>query len=214
VAEGAALVKLKVTPRPADLDAVTAVRAAWPQLPLAVDANGTLDARSLAVLAPVGLAYVEQPAPADDLLASAALARRTDVPIALDESITSLAALEVALAVGAGTVVNVKPARLGGVATAAEVARAAAEAGCATFVGGMLETGVGRAAALAVAALPWCTLPTDLGPSSRYLRPDVTEPIELDAEGRLVVPAGPGIGVAPDPDRLADVAVERVVLVR
>ena len=214
LAEGVALVKLKVSPRPADLDAVAAVRAAWPSLALAVDANGTLDARSLAVLGPLGLAYVEQPAPADDLLASAALARRIDAPVALDESITSLAALEVALAVGAGSVVNVKAARLGGVAAAAEVARAAADAGCGVFVGGMLETGVGRAAALAVAALPWCTLPTDLGPSSRYWDRDLTEPIELDPDGLLPVPTGPGTGVAPDPQRLVDVVVDRVVLGR
>lgn len=214
VAEGAALVKVKVSPRPADLEAVAAVRAAWPDLALAVDGNGTLDARSLSVLAPLGLAYVEQPAPADDLLASAALARRCDAPIALDESITSLAVLEVALTLGAGTVVNVKPARLGGVAIAAEVARAAGEAGCGVFVGGMVETGVGRAAALAVAALPWCTLPTDLGPSRRYLDPELTEPIELDGEGCLVVPKGPGTGVVPDPDRLDAVAVDRLVLGR
>jgi O-succinylbenzoate synthase len=213
LAEGAALIKLKVSPRSADLEAVAAVRATWPEVALAVDGNGTLDARSLSVLAPLHLAYVEQPAPADDLLASAALARRFDVPIALDESITSSASLEVALAVGAGTVVNVKPARLGGVGVAAEVARAAADAGCAVFVGGMLETGVGRAAALAVAALPWCTLPTDLGPSSRYLDHDLTEPIELDAHGRLSVPVGPGIGVTPDPARLHEVAVDRLVLV-
>ncbi|MBX3287490.1 MAG: o-succinylbenzoate synthase [Actinobacteria bacterium] len=210
--EGAALVKLKVTPRPDDLAAVAAVRSAWPHLALAVDANGTLDARSLSVLDPLGLAYVEQPAPADDLLASAALARRSSAPVALDESVTSLASLEVALAVGAGTVVNVKPARLGGVGAAAEVARAAADAGCGVFVGGMLETGVGRAAALAVAALPWCGLPTDLGPSDRYFDDDVTEPIELDAEGLLAVPTGPGTGVAPRADRLDAVAVDRLVL--
>lgn len=210
--EGAALIKLKVSPRPADLEAVAAVRAAWPDLALAVDANGTLDARSMSVLAPLALAYVEQPAPADDLLASAALARRSDTPIALDESVTSVASLQVALTLGAGSVVNVKPARLGGVAVAAEVARTAADAGCAVFVGGMLETGVGRAAALAVAALPWCTLPTDLGPSSRYLARDLTAPIELDADGFLPVPTGPGTGVEPDPARLDEVAVDRLVL--
>lgn len=214
VGEGAALIKVKVTPRPTDLEAVAAVRATWPDLALAVDGNGTLDVRSLSVLAPLHLTYVEQPAPADDLLASAALARRFDVPIALDESITSPASLEVALTLGAGTVVNVKPARLGGVGVAAEVARVAADAGCAVFVGGMLETGVGRAAALAVAALPWCTLPTDLGPSSRYLDHDLTEPIELDGHGLLSVPVGPGIGVTPDPDRLREVAVDRLVLTR
>lgn len=210
--EGVAMVKLKVTPRPDDLDAVAAVRATWPDLALAVDGNGSLDARSLAILDGHSLTYVEQPAPADELLTSAGHAARMATPIALDESITSMAALETALAVGACRVVNVKPARLGGVHQAAELARAAAEAGCDVFVGGMLESGVGRAAALAVAALPPCTLPTDLGPSRRYLADDVTEAIATDAEGRVVLPSGPGTGVVPRADRLDAVAVDRLVL--
>ncbi len=212
VAAGVALVKLKVTPHPDDLAAVAAVRATWPVLPLAVDGNGTLDARSLDVLDGLGLAYVEQPAPADDLLRSAELAKRLGVPVALDESITSRAGLEVALTLGAGLVVNVKPARLGGLRPAAEVARLAVDAGGVAFVGGMLESGVGRAAALALAALPTFALPTDLGPSSRYFAADVTEPIALDDRGRLLVPEGPGIGVAPRPERLDEVAVDRLVL--
>jgi len=212
VNEGVAMVKLKVTTRPSDLDGVGIVRATWPDQPLAVDGNGSLDARSLAILDGHSLAYVEQPAPADELLSSAAYARRMATPVALDESITSMATLETALAVGAGRVVNVKPARLGGVHQAAELARAAAEAGCGVFVGGMLESGVGRAAALAVAALPACTLPTDLGPSSRYLADDLTEAIDADADGRVVLPSGPGIGVVPRPDRLEAVAVDRLVV--
>ncbi|MCU1496536.1 MAG: menC [Acidimicrobiales bacterium] len=214
LADGVVLVKLKVTPHPRDLDAVAAVRSTWPDLALAVDGNGSLDQRSLSILGRAGLAYVEQPAPADDLLASAAMAERSDAPIALDESITSSASLRTALAVGAGTIVNLKPARVGGLLAAAELARAAVDAGAAVFVGGMLETGVGRAAALALAALPACALPTDLGPSGRYFDVDLTAPLELDGHGWLVVPDGPGIGVTPDDGRLADVAVDRLRLCR
>lgn len=212
LAGGAALIKVKVTPHPDDLDAVATVRATWPDLPLAVDGNGTLDARSLSLLDGLGLAYIEQPAPPDALLESAAMAQRLDTPVALDESITSLATLEVALTLGAGQVVNVKPARVGGLHLAADLARVAADAGSAVFVGGMLESGVGRAAALAVAALPMCTLPTDLGPSDHYFDCDVTAPIVADEDGRLVVPTGPGTGVVPTADRLREAAVERLVL--
>ena len=208
VGAGAALVKLKVSPHPADLEAARAVRSTWPDLALAVDANGTLDARAAALLDELSLVYLEQPAPADDLLGSAALAQRLSCPVALDESVTSLAALEVAVAVGAGTVVNVKPARLGGPLAAAVVARAAADAGCGVFVGGMLETAVGRAASAAVAALPVCTFPTDLGPSSRYFESDLAAPLVVDAAGRLEVPSGPGIGVTPDPAGLQRFTVD------
>lgn len=214
VAEGVALVKLKVTPLPTHLDAVAEVRRTWPELRLAVDFNGTADLAAMGALAGLDLAYVEQPAPAEALVHSALFATRTDVPIALDESITGSGALASAVALRAGAVVNVKPARLGGAAAAAALVAEAADAGLGVFVGGMLETGVGRAAAAAVAALPGCTLPTDLGPSSRYFDPDLTEPIELDDSGRLVVPTGPGTGRRPDRDRLDAVAVERFVATR
>lgn len=212
VEAGAVLVKLKVTPDPADLSAVAAVRATWPDLALAVDGNGTLDVRSLSILDGHGLAYVEQPAPAGALLESAAFAGRLAAPVALDESVTSRHTFDTAAALGAGAVLNVKPARLGGAVPAADLARHASEHGWRVFVGGMLETGVGRATALAVAALPVMTLPTDLGPSERYFSTDVTEPIGLDADGRVVVPSGPGIGVTPEGAALEAATVERVVL--
>lgn len=212
LADGAVLIKVKVTPHPDDLAAVTAVRAIWPDLALAVDGNGTLDHRSLSILDGLGLAYVEQPAPADDLLASAAMAKRLGSPVALDESISSVGALEVALTVSACQVVNVKPARVGGVQVAANLAQVAVDAGCAVFVGGMLESGIGRAAALAVAALPMCTLPTDLGPSNRYFNPDISTAVTTDERGWVVVPVGPGIGVLPIPGRLNQTAVDRLVL--
>lgn len=214
VEEGAALVKLKVSPRPAELDAVAAVRATWPDLATAVDANGSLDRRSLAILDTMGLAYIEQPAPAADLVGSAGFASRLATPVALDESVTSTAAFRAADALGAGRIVNVKPARLGGVVEAAEVARTAADAGWGVFVGAMLESGVGRATALAVAALSWCTIPCDLGPSARYLDDDVTEPIVADGAGLVVVPTGPGIGVTPRPERLEALTTDQLLLRR
>ena len=60
------------------------------------------------------------------------------------------------------------------------------------FVGGMLETGVGRAGAVALAALDACTWPTDLGPSDWYFEADLTEPIVAGDDGRLAVPRRAG----------------------
>jgi O-succinylbenzoate synthase len=65
----------------------------------------------------------------------------------------------------------------------------------------MLETGIGRAANVALAALPNFTLPGDTSASDRYFREDITEPFVLES-GRLRVPTGPGIGVTPDLDAL------------
>lgn len=212
--DGAELVKLKMTPAVAHLAAATAVRSCWPDVALAVDFNQTADADALRALDRTDLVYVEQPAPADDLVASARLATATGVPVALDESVVGLGSFAAAVALGAGSVLNLKPARVGGLGVTMALLDAAAEAGWDVFVGGMLETGVGRAAAAAVAAQPGFAFPTDLGPSSRYFAPDITEPLVVDHDGHLVVPTGPGIGRSPDPARLRAVTVDRLALQR
>ena len=216
VAEGYRSVKLKIEPG-RDLDRLQAVRAAFPDLGLAADANGSYSAADqdrLVELAGVGLDYLEQPLPRDDLDGLAALAARSGVPIALDESVGSPGDLDRAIAAGAGSIVNVKPGRVGGLAATLDVLALAEGAGWGAFVGGMLETGVGRATALAVASHEACTLPTDLGPSARYFADDVTAPIPLLDGGRLEVPGGPGIGAVPRGVRLDVVTTDRVVIGR
>ena len=210
---GAAMVKLKVA-APGDLDAVAAVRASWPEVPVAVDLNGTATEDLLRPLDRLGLAYLEQPAPADDLVGSARMAGELSTPVALDESIASAGDLDAAVALGAGRTLNVKPARCGGPHLAAALVGRARNAGWDAFVGGMLESGVGRAAALAVAAVPGCTLPTDLGPSAAYVAEDLTDPIVATTEGSVVVPGGSGIGRAPRPERLDAATVDHLVLRR
>src|SRR5204862_4660277 len=97
-----------------------------------------------------------------------------------------------------------KPGRLGGYLEARRVHDVCAAAGTAMWVGGMLETGLGRAGNVALAALPGFTLPGDLSGSDRYFHEDLTEPFVV-RDGRLEVPTGPGLGVVPRPRRLAEV---------
>ncbi len=103
---------------------------------------------------------------------------------------------------------SLKPARVGGVEAAVDLLATARDAGVDVFVGGMLETCIGRAAAVALATAPGITMPTDLGPSDRYFEDDLARPIEEDDAGRLLPPDGPGIGREPDDDRLAAVTVD------
>jgi O-succinylbenzoate synthase len=77
----------------------------------------------------------------------------------------------------------------------------------------MLETGIGRAANLALAALPGFTLPGDISGSSRYYREDITPPF-VARDGRMAVPDGPGIGVEVDEERIAGLTTHRQVLTR
>jgi O-succinylbenzoate synthase len=219
VALGHRSLKLKVSPG-RDVEVVGAVRRAFPSIALAADANGSYAAPGpeldglLRAAADAGLTYVEQPLPADDLdgLAAAARAAPLALTIVLDESVPDAETARRFAATDARFGLNLKPARVGGLDSALATLAVAIEAGWPAFIGGMLETGVGRALALAAASWEACTWPTDLGPSSRYFADDVTEPIELVAGDHLPIPTGPGIGVTPRGDRLAAVVSERVEL--
>ncbi|MEV4754359.1 o-succinylbenzoate synthase [Micromonospora sp. NPDC049559] len=200
-------IKLKIEPG-WDVAPVRAVRERFgDELLLQVDANTAYrvsDARHLARLDPFDLLLIEQPLDEEDIHGHAELARTVRTPICLDESITSAATAADAIRRGACAVVNVKPGRVGGYLEARRVHDVCAAHGVPVWCGGMLETGLGRAANVALAALPGFTLPGDTSASDRYYRTDVTVPFVLDG-GHLPVPAGPGLGVAPLPDRLAEV---------
>src|SRR5204862_4074956 len=118
-----------------------------------------------------------------------------------DESIVSLASADTAIQVGAAEIINIKPGRVGGYLESVAIHDLCLSAGVPVWCGGMLETGIGRAANLALAALPGFTLPGDTSASDRYFREDITEPFVLH-DGRLRVPDGPGIGVTPIPNVL------------
>ncbi len=215
VAGGARMVKVKISPGQ-DIEALRAVRSRIAAVPMAADANGSYDdPGQLDEVDDLGLAYLEQPFAAGTTwsdLASLHASLRT--PIALDESLTSPDAVRSALLAEAADLVSVKPARLGGLAAAAAVVELCADAGCDAFVGGMLELGIGRAGAAVIAAMPGCSVPTDLGPSAGYVALDVCDPVVLDGAGDLVVPDGVGIGRRPDMTRLAQVTVDEVVVGR
>ncbi|WP_436698628.1 o-succinylbenzoate synthase [Nocardioides sp. BYT-33-1] len=210
LADGYLRIKLKIEPG-WDVEPVRAVRERFGDILLQVDANTAYrrsDARHLAQLDPFDLLLLEQPLPEDDLLGHAELAGVVQTPICLDESIVSAATAADAIALGACSIVNIKPGRVGGYLEARRIHDVCAANGIPVWCGGMLETGLGRAANLALAALPGFTLPGDTSASERYYRTDLTEPFVLDA-GHLTVPTGPGLGVSPLPDVLDEVTVER-----
>lgn len=197
-------VKLKVAPG-RDIEYVAAVRDQFPALALQVDANGAYDLDDLDPLARLdefGLALIEQPLDADDLLGHVAVAERLATPICLDEPLVSLAAVEAAVALGACEVVNLKAARVGGYREARRIHDWCAGRSMPLWFGGMLETGVGRAPNVAFAALDGFTLTGDLAASARFYPDDVVaEPIEV-VDGRIEVPRRPGLGFEVDLDAI------------
>ncbi|MHB8188193.1 MAG: o-succinylbenzoate synthase [Dermatophilaceae bacterium] len=212
LAEGYLRIKLKIEPG-WDIAPVRAVRERFGNdILLQVDANTAYtlaDARHLARLDPFDLLMIEQPMAEDDMLGHARLARLIQTPICLDESIESARDAAAAITLGACSVINVKPARVGGYLEARRIHDVAAAHGVPVWCGGMLETGIGRAANVALAGLPNFVLPGDTSASNRYYTQDLTAPFILES-GHLRVPTGPGIGVAVLPDVLADVTSSTV----
>jgi O-succinylbenzoate synthase len=139
-------IKLKIEPG-WDVEAVRAVREAWPEMPLQTDANQAYtrdDAELLGAMDDCDLLLVEQPLPEDDLRGHALLAERISTPVCLDESIISLATADTAIAFGATRVINIKPGRVGGYIEAKAIHDLCLERGVPVWCGGMLETGIGR----------------------------------------------------------------------
>jgi O-succinylbenzoate synthase len=149
------------------------------------------------LLDPFDLLLMEQPLPEEQVLAHAALAKVVRTPICLDESITSVQAAADAIELGACRIINIKPGRVGGYLEARRIHDLCAEHGLPVWMGGMLETGIGRAGNVAMAAMPNFTLPGDTSASDRYFNRDITAPFVL-RDGRLDVPSGPGLGVEVD----------------
>ena len=208
VADGYERVKLKVMPG-WDVDPVGAVRDAFPELALQVDANAGYSADDPEHVAAVrsldrfDVLMIEQPYPPDELRAHAALAAGMRTPVCLDESILSVRHTLDALDLGACTIVNIKVGRVGGVLEAVRIHDACRERDVPVWCGGMLETGVGRAANVALSSLPGFVFPADISASDRYWRRDITEPFVL-VGSTIAVPTGPGLGVTVDVGVLHD----------
>lgn len=213
LAEGYVRIKIKIRPG-WDVEPVRALREAYGDIPLQVDANSAYtlaDARVLRELDEFGLLLIEQPLHEDDLRLHARLAAQLRTPLCLDESVVSARAAADAIALGATSVINIKAGRVGGYVEARRVHDIARANGVAVWCGGMLETGLGRAANAALAALPGFTLPGDISASNRFYACDITAPIEL-VDGQVMVPTGPGLGVEPVPEILEEVTRDAEVL--
>lgn len=205
--EGYGRIKLKIK-RGWDIEVARAVRAEFPDVPLMLDANSDYafdDADGLAQLDQFDLLMIEQPLSHDDIYEHGQLQKRLKTRVCLDESVKSASDLQVALQLGALGVLNLKPARVGGFSECLEIYRICVEKDLPLWIGGMLETGVGRAANVAFAALPAVNLPSDISATDRYFAADISEPPFVLGEGStLAVPDGYGIGVEVQRDRLEE----------
>lgn len=210
VAQGYQRVKLKIEPGN-DLESVRTVREEHPALPLQVDANTAYridDAAIFEDMEEFDLQMIEQPFAEDDLLDHSKLQARIRTPLCLDESIRRLRHVHQAIELDACRVVNIKQARVGGIWEALAIHEFCYQREVPLWCGGMLETGIGRAANLALASLPGFTLPGDISATDRYYDEDIAEPrFELNQDSTIDVPRGEGLGVKIDKRALARVTL-------
>ena len=203
--QGYRRVKVKIAPG-RDSNVLRAIReACGDDVLLQADANAAYnhdDLEHLCSLDEFQLQFIEQPFAATNVNDHAELARRSSTPVCLDESICSIDELMHAIESKACSVVNIKPSRVGGIGAAVQMHHILQSHGVDAWVGGMLESGIGRASCLALAALPGFTLTPDLSASARYFIEDVTTPFEL-VNGEISIPTGVGIGVVPREELLS-----------
>jgi O-succinylbenzoate synthase len=204
--QGYGRIKLKIRPGH-DVSVARAARKAFPNTPIMLDANSAYtldDALLFREMDDLNLLMLEQPLSHDDIYDHSRLRPLIGTPLCLDESILSADHARYALALGACDIINIKPARVGGWTEARKVHDLCLERDVPVWCGGMLETGVGRAGQLALASLPGFTLPGDISASDRYYKTDIGSRVFTlnSKDSTITVPAGPGLGIEADPDRL------------
>lgn len=197
VAAGYRRIKIKIKPG-ADINLARAIRQEFPDILLMVDANSAYtlaDTDRLREFDAFNLMMIEQPLAWNDIVEHSKLQPELKTPICLDESITSAAAAESAISIGACGIINIKAGRVGGLGVSRDIQALCAKRHIPVWCGGMLESGIGRLANVHLQTLLGFTLPGDTSASARYFDEDLIEPgVTVDALGRIRVPQGPGLG--------------------
>ncbi len=213
--QGYRRIKIKIKPG-RDIQDAQAVRRVYPDVRLQVDANSAYSLETAIKLKPLdelGLLLIEQPLSEDDLWDHSRLQASFSTPLCLDESILSARHARQALEMGACRVINIKPGRVGGLTQARAIHDLCRSQAVPVWCGGMLETGVGRAANLALASLPGFSLPGDISASDRYYKVDIThQRFTLNADSTITVPADPGLGVSIDHSALKSFTLRKLTL--
>lgn len=212
-AQGYRRIKLKIRPG-FDLDPARAVRSAFPSKPVMLDANSAYtlaDTPVFVKMDELNLLMLEQPLHHDDIIDHSHLRPQISTPLCLDESILSADLARQAIEIGACDIINIKPGRVGGLSEARRIHDVCFENGIPVWCGGMLETGIGRAAQLALASLPGFSLPGDISATARYYHEDVARPdfVLSTEDSTIQVPTDPGLGVEVDRNRLSKVTLRQ-----
>jgi O-succinylbenzoate synthase len=209
IEKGYSRIKLKIKPG-RDVRMVGNIRDLYPDTRIMVDANSAYTLQDMDILKELDqfdLMMIEQPLAYDDYLDHSRLQQELQTPICLDESIRSVRDAKLALELGSCQIINIKPGRVGGIASSKAIHDICLEANIPVWCGGMLESGIGRAHNVSLACLPGFVLPGDISESQRYWAEDIVDPEFTIKDGHVPVPTGTGIGVSVLEDRVKKLTV-------
>ncbi|MCL4333462.1 MAG: o-succinylbenzoate synthase [Candidatus Thermoplasmatota archaeon] len=203
-------IKVKIE-RGFNVELLRAIRNRFGDIPLSADANQGFTRDDFKILKKIdefNLIYIEQPLPLEDINGHALLRKEIKTPICLDESIESVESATNAIERGAVDVINIKPGRVGGLQNSLDIMEKARERGVNIWIGGMLETGIGRSFNISLASNSLVNMPGDTSPNSRYFKKDITNETFEMKDGRIAPLKGNGIGVTLDYRFLSTLQVE------
>ena len=183
----------------ADIDRLTALRDRFGSgIKLALDANQGYDLGDVRTLdraaETLGLEYLEQPTAKDDVPLLGAAARETGIPVMADEAVQTAADVVRIAASGPVALINIKLQKMGGLAPAADIDRAARDGGMRTMLGCMDESALSIAAALHFGATHPNVAYLDLDGHFDLMQDPFADLVRLDGAGRLSTVDGPGLG--------------------
>lgn len=197
-----------------DLMRLETLRAAYgEQIDLRIDYNQGMKAyeavRRVRDLERFRPTFIEQPVPRANLEAMAEIARVLETPLLADESVFNAREALIGAQMRIADLFSLKIMKSGGIRRALEVAAVARAAGIGVYGGCMFETGIAHLAGThLMAAVPDLTLGCEFYMSTYYLREDILASPFPVRNGMVRVPTAPGLGIDPDPDRLARWTIE------
>ena len=207
-------IKLKIKPG-YDIEPVKAIRNAYGNVPLQVDANSSYtlsDIKIFRELDKYNLILIEQPLAYDDIVDHRKLQSKINTPICLDESIETLDDARKAIELGSTKIINIKLARVGGLYHAVLIHNYCQDKNIPVWCGGMVESAIGQSHAIALASLPNFIFPADIGPSERYFVDDFIRPFISLEKGYMNVPQKPGLGFEINEDFLEKATFKKVII--
>jgi muconate cycloisomerase len=213
-ADGVRIIKLKTgfKGHAFDIMRLERLRADFAEFDIRVDYNQGLHhdvalscVRDVAGFEP---SFIEQPVKAHlrDLMAR--IRDAIDVPVLADESVFGPEDMQTAINMGLADGVSIKIMKSGGLIRAQSVARMAGTVGMSAYGGDMFEAGLAHLAGThMIAATPEITLGCEFYQAKYFLTEDILDGTFRIENGQVVVPTTPGLGLAPDPDKLDKYAV-------